>query len=207
MKFALTLLMTSILSQTFAADLKLKCSLLVVRDNYLTVQVDKKKYDISFEDFADKSLYSLDSSSINKQNCNISHNSKDGFIITVEKHKGRLLFNKLSYKLLEEHENKCSKSSNIQEATDCLEDVVNLWDSELNRVYNSILSKNKNDKKKLIRAQQRSWLSYRDNYLNAYIEINDRAKRGAEYIINYTHKKIEIIQTQVFRLYSFINPN
>ena len=85
----------------------------------------------------------------------------------------------------------------------CYGEVVEKWDKELNRAYNSLLKSKSKKVGKFIKSQQRNWLTFRDSYLKAFSESNDE---GTISQIFFVRTKLDLIRTQVFHLYRISNP-
>jgi uncharacterized protein YecT (DUF1311 family) len=78
------------------------------------------------------------------------------------------------------------------------------WDQELNKNYQTLMSKLKTADKRLLRSAQLSWVAYRDNEFKLIDSIYDKIQ-GTMYIPMRTEEKMHIVKQRALALASHVN--
>ena len=86
----------------------------------------------------------------------------------------------------------------------CTETAYKKWDQELNKNYQTLMSKLKPAGKQLLRAAQLSWIRYRDNEFKLIDSIYDDIP-GTMYIPMRVDEKMQIVKQRALALSSHVD--
>jgi len=86
----------------------------------------------------------------------------------------------------------------------CTEIADKKWDQELNKNYQSLMSKLKPADKLLLKSAQLSWITYRDNEFKLNESIYDKIQ-GTMYIPMRIDEKMQIVKQRALALASHID--
>lgn len=80
----------------------------------------------------------------------------------------------------------------------CLDDALDAWDKELNRVYKDVMQHLDEKNKELLKSAQRKWLEFRDQEFAFSNQFYDRQGKGWAY--DRIYRQMELTRTRVFEL-------
>jgi uncharacterized protein YecT (DUF1311 family) len=113
--------------------------------------------------------------------------------------------------LSQSKENPCWKTAMAQsEMNRCADEDAKEADTELNRVYQDLLSKNKTNvvATKKLRAAQRAWIAFRDAQLEALYPAQDKPREyGSVYPMCYAKVSTAMTKERTARLRRMLQDN
>ncbi|MDM8559702.1 lysozyme inhibitor LprI family protein [Candidatus Parabeggiatoa sp. HSG14] len=102
-------------------------------------------------------------------------------------------------------EEACLDKSNITvDMMNCHNQAYEMWDSELNQVYKSLMKKLDKPGKKVLRNAQRAWLKYRDAEMET-IDAVYGLLQGSMWIPIALSKKADITKERALTLKGYLN--
>ncbi len=97
-----------------------------------------------------------------------------------------------------------AKDSTTTGMLNCINKAYELWDAELNKVYNQLRSALKPDAKKTLKAAQLQWIKYRDSEFKLIDSIYSSLE-GTMYIPMRAGDRMEIVKNRTKELESYLN--
>mgnify|MGYP001772491557 CR=1 FL=1 len=99
---------------------------------------------------------------------------------------------------------KCiEKDSSTAGMINCGVKAYDMWDKELNKVYQELMKKLSPEERKLLRESQRQWLKFRDAEFKVIDKIYDFP--GGFYTTQRIGSKIRIIRERALRLKEYLD--
>ncbi len=86
----------------------------------------------------------------------------------------------------------------------CTDIAYKKWDQELNKNYQTLMSKLKPEGKRLLRSAQLSWITYRDNEFKLIDSIYDKIQ-GTMYIPMRIDEKMQIVKQRALAMASHVD--
>ncbi|SHK49921.1 lysozyme inhibitor LprI family protein [Thermocrinis minervae] len=98
---------------------------------------------------------------------------------------------------------KCiEKDSSTAEMINCSNKAYEMWDKELNRVYQELMKKLSPEEKELLKESQRQWLKFRDAEFRFINQIY--GYEGGFYHTQRIGSKIDLVRERVLHLLDYL---
>ncbi|NJL59517.1 MAG: DUF1311 domain-containing protein [Desulfobacteraceae bacterium] len=96
------------------------------------------------------------------------------------------------------------KDSSTAGMSECMNQAYQLWDAELNKVYNQLKALLKPDVQAALRASQLEWIKFRDSEFALSDKIYSELQ-GTMYIPMRAGDRVEIVRKRTLELGSYID--
>ena len=99
-------------------------------------------------------------------------------------------------------EQKISKDPSTAGMRAALNQAREMWDAEMNRVYNRLMARLSPEQQNALRESQRAWLTFRDAEGKA-IELIIASKAGTMWQLSGTDEGMQLVRSRVLRLLTY----
>lgn len=97
-----------------------------------------------------------------------------------------------------------AKDSSNANMVNCHHEAYELWDAELNKVYNQLKVRLKPEQQKALKAAQLEWIRYRDLEFRLISSVHG-AFQGSMYTLIQAAERMDIVRERTLRLQSYVD--
>jgi uncharacterized protein YecT (DUF1311 family) len=126
------------------------------------------------------------------------------FFVVVMSFVSAKLFSQESQHPIDRYLDSCFEKSNYTTVgmVNCTEDVIKMWDDELNKYYKLLMNILDEESAKTLKASELQWIEFKEKEMKNIEKIYSKME-GTMYIPMKYYAKMEIIKTRAMQLANF----